>query len=469
MWWYLQKSAVFNTHHCHVVQHATINPPFIKLGFILRQTDVIQPSWWEQSNISSTVTIKSACRKVCFLSFYHKQFSSEAVVPINDTVFSYVQCKGCEKYHEIHSCFTFYVGLAAGTHLLPNYSPAFLYYPPPLSQEPAEPAEASFCAGGVWCPAPKHSQEDKWEFHNPQVLKSESRTRTLCMSGSVSSLIKSFCLVSPAPGPAGKPVAVSVQRRSTHEPCLHKGQDPAPAATHKPDPLTNVQMERPRHYRKKGKKYISCACRHAHCWYNRCIFISLFNKDCFVEILSLFLNVIVQNSQNKKAPYCISLYKLNTQTHLLTRWRSRDQPNLGPAVARTPPRLNSPSGRLSSRLKVVDWLLLSLLENTIFQSICHNVKKNYKYFFQYSLSKQFLYSFRFFPAFWCGGQSVRAVTVRWPLWQPSQIQVVSALSFGFSCTRKAHRTSSVLQSGVKRSRKKLWHMTTPRLGGHRGH
>lgn len=37
-----------NTHHCHVVQHATIHPPFIKLRFILRQTNVIQPSWEEE-------------------------------------------------------------------------------------------------------------------------------------------------------------------------------------------------------------------------------------------------------------------------------------------------------------------------------------------------------------------------------------------------------------------------------------
>lgn len=47
-------------------------------------------------------------------------------------------------------------------------------------------------------------------------------------------------------------------------------------------------------------------------------------------------------------------------TDLLVFCRSRDQPSLGPAVALTPPRLNSLSDRLSSRLNVVDWLLLSL-------------------------------------------------------------------------------------------------------------
>lgn len=39
--------------------------------------------------------------------------------------------------------------------------------------------------------------------------------------------------------------------------------------------------------------------------------------------------------------------------------RSRDQPSRGPAVALVPPLLNSVSD-MSSRLKVVDWLLLSL-------------------------------------------------------------------------------------------------------------
>lgn len=36
--------AVFNTHHCHVVQHAAIHPTFIKLGFVLREANIIQPS-----------------------------------------------------------------------------------------------------------------------------------------------------------------------------------------------------------------------------------------------------------------------------------------------------------------------------------------------------------------------------------------------------------------------------------------
>lgn len=35
---------LYDIYHCHVVQHATIHPPFIKLGLVLWQTDVIQPS-----------------------------------------------------------------------------------------------------------------------------------------------------------------------------------------------------------------------------------------------------------------------------------------------------------------------------------------------------------------------------------------------------------------------------------------
>lgn len=45
--------------------------------------------------------------------------------------------------------------------------------------------------------------------------------------------------------------------------------------------------------------------------------------------------------------------------------RSRDQPSRGPAVALVPPLLNSVSD-MSSGLKVVDWLLLSLKEERTF-------------------------------------------------------------------------------------------------------
>lgn len=38
-----------HTHHCHVVEHAAVNPRLIKLGFILRQADIIQPSWQRDS------------------------------------------------------------------------------------------------------------------------------------------------------------------------------------------------------------------------------------------------------------------------------------------------------------------------------------------------------------------------------------------------------------------------------------
>lgn len=45
---------------------------------------------------------------------------------------------------------------------------------------------------------------------------------------------------------------------------------------------------------------------------------------------------------------------VSVNTDLLVFCRSRDQPSLGPAVALTPPRLNSLSDRLSSKLNVVD-------------------------------------------------------------------------------------------------------------------
>lgn len=35
---------LINTHHCHVVQHATVYSALIKLGFILREANIIQPS-----------------------------------------------------------------------------------------------------------------------------------------------------------------------------------------------------------------------------------------------------------------------------------------------------------------------------------------------------------------------------------------------------------------------------------------
>lgn len=83
---------------------------------------------------------------------------------------------------------------------------------------------------------------------------------------------------------------------------------------------------------------------------------------------------------NTETTFWVSLFRLNAQTYLLTLWRSRDQPSLGPAVARTPPLLNSPSGRLSSRLNVVDWLLFNLK------------KKNYIHFLHNLSESELLYS-----------------------------------------------------------------------------
>lgn len=57
------------------------------------------------------------------------------------------------------------------------------------------------------------------------------------------------------------------------------------------------------------------------------------------------------------------------------------------------------------------------------------------------LSKNFLNSFGFFLAIWRRRECVGAVTVRWPLRQSSQIQMVGALSFSFSyATQKPRET-----------------------------
>lgn len=121
-------------------------------------------------------------------------------------------------------------------------------------------------------------------------------------------------------------------------------------------------------------------------------------------------------------------FKPRTETHSLTLWRSRDQPSLGPAVARTPPLLNSPSGRLSSRLNVVDWLLFNLKwwqhiykihplykkmskRKAIKIFLQENLKQNNVISGLHSLSKQFLYSFIFLLAVWGCGERVCAVAV----------------------------------------------------------
>lgn len=140
-----------NTHHCHVVQHATIHPPLIKLGLILRQTNVIQPSWEEEEitkchEKEDNLTVKYNLVKLSNSGKKNNiksvSFNQQRIVKVD-----------------------LYLALAAYTHLLPSCSPTFPYYPPPLSRGPAEPAAASFCAAGVWCPAPKHAQKDKWGLH----------------------------------------------------------------------------------------------------------------------------------------------------------------------------------------------------------------------------------------------------------------------------------------------------------------
>ncbi len=104
------------------------------------------------------------------------------------------------------------------------------------------------------------------------------------------------------------------------------------------------------------------------------------NKECFIKNYQRISKFhCTPEIQNKGSTFRSSLFRLNAQTYLLTLWRSRDQPSLGPAVARTPPLLNSPSGRLSSRLNVVDWLLFSLQKTVHIQTKINmlSVKQTY--------------------------------------------------------------------------------------------
>lgn len=47
------KSTLHVTYHSHVVKHACVHPALIKLGFVLRQADVIQPSLTTEKTVSS--------------------------------------------------------------------------------------------------------------------------------------------------------------------------------------------------------------------------------------------------------------------------------------------------------------------------------------------------------------------------------------------------------------------------------
>lgn len=52
-----ESMVLANTHHCHVVQHATIHSSFIKLGLVLRQTNVIQPSCEDETKTIEEYTL----------------------------------------------------------------------------------------------------------------------------------------------------------------------------------------------------------------------------------------------------------------------------------------------------------------------------------------------------------------------------------------------------------------------------
>lgn len=83
----------------------------------------------------------------------------------------------------------------------------------------------------------------------PEILRSKFNSKN--------TLPVCFWFISPSPGPVVRPVEVSDQRRSIHEPCLHTNQDPAAAASYIPDPLTSVQKEHQHHWEKEMRKVTS--------------------------------------------------------------------------------------------------------------------------------------------------------------------------------------------------------------------
>lgn len=148
-----------------------------------------------------------------------------------------------ENCRTFNSYFTFWANTTS-TYSLPSCSPAFPCYPPPRSQGPAEPAAASFCAVGVWCPAPAH-------IHNATNVVINIIILIVRVDG-VSTIFPPLCHpCSPSRGPAGRPAGGSDPRRSTHEPCSRTGRGPAPGASRTPVPLSSVQMEHQHHCKKR--------------------------------------------------------------------------------------------------------------------------------------------------------------------------------------------------------------------------
>ena len=238
-------------------------------------------------------------------------------------------------------------------HLSPSCSPAFPCCPPPLSRGPAEPAAASFCAAGVWCPAPETPTSRQVRTMHPRVLLhstvQQQQDYFACQlwvnllnysawSHPLQVLLWGLKQRLSRGDPNTSHVHVQTQTLVL-QPVTHLILWPACKGS------INITEKKHR------IKQVSIVRYYMLCYPDRLL--------CPSSLYELYIS-LYSRLKTKKTTFRVLLFRLNAQTHLLTCWRSRDQPSLGPAVARTPPRLNSPSGKLSSRVNVVDWLLFNL-------------------------------------------------------------------------------------------------------------
>ena len=58
-----QGLKVVSAHHSHVVQHASVNTSLVKVTFVLREADVVQPPWNKQTLCLSH---EEKCRYISF-------------------------------------------------------------------------------------------------------------------------------------------------------------------------------------------------------------------------------------------------------------------------------------------------------------------------------------------------------------------------------------------------------------------
>ena len=109
---------------------------------------------------------------------------------------------------------------------------------------------------------------------------------------------------------------------------------------------------------------------------------------------------------------------------------SRDQPSRGPAVALTPPLLNSISAA-SSRLKEVEWLLFNLQEKHISSHVCPLMLKHSEHTAWILPAEEFPEAFRLLFGFRWGRQRS---SIMWFTWRDAgQVQMLCAFTFCLSC------------------------------------